>query len=90
MAESGYPAGYAGKFLRVDLTTGGITEERWDPGSLRKWIGGTGVGIKTLYEEVSPDTQWNDPENRLIMATGPLAGTSVMGTGTVSFVTKGR
>ncbi|MGI5837543.1 MAG: aldehyde ferredoxin oxidoreductase family protein, partial [Chloroflexota bacterium] len=89
MAESGYPAGYAGKFLRVDLTTGGITEERWDPGSLRKWIGGTGVGIKTLYEEVSPDTQWNDPENRLIMATGPLAGTSVMGTGTVSFVTKG-
>ncbi|MHB1159632.1 MAG: aldehyde ferredoxin oxidoreductase family protein, partial [Chloroflexota bacterium] len=57
--------------------------------ALRKWVGGTGVGAKILYDEVPSSVQWSDPENRLIMATGPLAGTSVMGTGTVSFVMKG-
>ncbi len=89
MAENGFPSGYAGKFLRVDLTTGTLTEERWDPDSLRKWVGGTGVGAKVLYDEVDPSISWSDPSNRLVMATGPLAGTSVMGTGTVSFVMKG-
>ena len=89
MAESGFPKGYAGRFLRVDLSTGSLTEERWDSDSLRKWVGGTGVGVRILYDEVPPSVQWSEPENRLIMATGPLAGTTVMGTGTVSFVTKG-
>ncbi len=89
MAESSFPAGYAGKFLRVDLSKGSLTEERWGADSLRKWVGGTGVGVKLLYDEVGPDVAWDDPENRLIMSSGPLGGTSIMGTGTVSFVTKG-
>ncbi len=89
MVESGFPKGYAGKFLRVDLTTGKLSEERWDAANLRKWLGGSGVGTKILYDEVGPSIQWSDPGNRLIMATGPLAGTTVMGTGTVSFVTRG-
>ena len=89
MAENGSPAGYAGKFLRVNLSTGSISEERWDPSTLRKWVGGTGVGVKVLYEEVNPAIEWSDPENRLIIASGPLGGTSVMGTGTISVVTKG-
>jgi aldehyde:ferredoxin oxidoreductase len=89
MFEHGFPAGYAGKFLRVDLSDGTLSEERWDPASIRKWVGGSGFGAKILFEEVAPSIGWSDPENRLIMATGPLAGTSVMGTGTVSFVTKG-
>ncbi|HZK67331.1 MAG TPA: aldehyde ferredoxin oxidoreductase C-terminal domain-containing protein [Chloroflexota bacterium] len=89
MAESSYPMGYAGKFLRVNLTTGAITEEQWDPNKLRMWVGGNGVGARILYDEVDPSIDWSDPENRLIMATGPLAGTSVMGTGAVAFVFKG-
>jgi aldehyde:ferredoxin oxidoreductase len=89
MSDSSSPAGYAGKILRANLSTGALTEERWDPDSLRKWIGGTGMGARALYDEVPPEISWDDPENRIIMATGPLAGTSVMGTGTVSFVMKG-
>ncbi len=89
MADSSFPKGYAGRFLRVDLSTGSLTEERWDADSLRKWLGGSGVGARILYDEVGSSVQWSDPANRLIMATGPLAGTTVMGTGTVSFVTKG-
>jgi|GEM_PF-4598531 len=61
MAESSFPAGYAGKFLRVDLSKGSLTEERWGADSLRKWVGGTGVGVKLLYDEVGPDVAWDGP-----------------------------
>lgn len=84
-----FPDGYAGKLLRVDLTSGRMTEEALDGGILRKYLGGTGLGIKLLYDEVPPNVQWSDPENRVIIATGPLTGTSVGGTGGFSLVTKG-
>ena len=81
--------GYAGKILRVDLTSERITEEMLDEATLRKWVGGVGLGAKYLYEEVPPEAQWNDPENRLIVASGPLGGTMVGGSATISFSTKG-
>lgn len=62
--------GYAGKFLRADLTREQITDIIFDEETLRKYIGGTGIGAKILYEEVSPKTDWNNPGNRLIFATG--------------------
>lgn len=81
--------GYAGKFLRVDLSKGTLTEVTPDEATLRQYIGGTGFGAKVLYEEVPPGVAWSDPENRLILASGPLGGTSVAGSGTFSVVTKG-
>ncbi|MCW4021243.1 MAG: hypothetical protein NWF14_08460 [Candidatus Bathyarchaeota archaeon] len=82
-------AGYAGKFLRADLTREKATEVVFDEETLRKYIGGTGIGIKILYDEVPPETDWSSPENRLIFASGPLGGTRVGGSGTFSLVTKG-
>jgi aldehyde:ferredoxin oxidoreductase len=38
---------------------------------------------------VPPKAKWNDPENRLIVASGPLGGTMVGGSATISFSTKG-
>lgn len=81
--------GYAGKILRVDLTSGKITEEKIDKETARKYIGGTCLGAKYLYEEVSPGIDWSDEANRLIIASGPLAGTRFPGSGTFSVVTKG-
>lgn len=81
--------GYAGKLLRVDLTNEQITEEELDEETVRKYIGGTGVGAKYLYEEVPAGVEWSDEGNRIIMATGPLGGTTVGGSGTFSVVTKG-
>lgn len=81
--------GYAGKLLRVDLTTERVIEERVDETTLRNYIGGTGIGIKFLYEEVPPGVGWSDPENRLILAAGPLNGTRIGGSGSFSVVTKG-
>lgn len=72
MAQYG---GWAGKVLRVDLATGRITTEE----TVEKYgdyIGGTGIGYKVLWDEVPAGTRAFDPENKIIFATGPLAGTS--------------
>ena len=86
---AGNTLGYAGKLLRVDLTGGQTSEDILYEDTLKKYIGGTGLGMKILYEEVSPDIEWSDPENRLVLASGPLGGTRVGGSGTFSVVTKG-
>ena len=80
---------YTGRMLRVDLSRGTSSVEDVDPDVLRKWIGGTGLGVHYLMQEVPPGVEWDDPENRVIISTGPLAGTRVSGTGTVSAVFKG-
>ncbi len=68
--------GFAGKVLRVDLSTGRVrtldTREKY--GAV---LGGTGVGYQVLWEEVPPGTGAFDPGNKLVFATGVLAGTGV-------------
>jgi aldehyde:ferredoxin oxidoreductase len=80
---------FAGKILRVDLTEGKTWDWVPDEETLRMYLGGTGIGAKILYDEVPPKAEWSDPVNRLTIASGPLGGTSVGGSGTVSIVTKG-
>ncbi len=81
--------GFAGKYLRVDLTDGGLSDLVFDEQALRMYLGGTGVGTKILYDEVPPNAGWSDPVNVVSIASGPLGGTSVGGSGTISVVTKG-
>jgi aldehyde:ferredoxin oxidoreductase len=81
--------GYAGKILRVDLSAGKIWNEVLDEATIRKWVGGVGLGTKYRYEEVSPGVDWSSPENRLIWTTGPLAGTDVAGAATFTAMAKG-
>ena len=78
-----------GAYLRVDLTSGQIRTEQLDEQTHRMYVGGTGIGAKVLYEEVPPEVDWSDPENRMAVASGPLGGTRVNGSGTISVVTKG-
>lgn len=81
--------GYMGQMLRVDLSNGEIQSEIPDESARRKYLGGTGIGISYLYDEVPPGIKWNDPDNRLIFATGPVGGTRIGGSGSFSVVTKG-
>src|SRR4030042_2161568 len=81
--------GYIGKILKVDLSKKKTWKENLDEGMLKKWVGGAGLGAKFLYEEVPPGIEWSDPKNRIMMCTGPLAGTKVVGSGTFSVVSKG-
>jgi len=80
---------YVCKFLRVDLTFERLSNVVFDEKPLRKYVGGTGIGTKILYDEVPPQAYWADPVNRLTIASGPLGGTVIPGSSTISLVTKG-
>lgn len=80
---------YVGKILRVDLDKGKIERFKVDEKVLRKFIGGTGLGAKFLYDEVSPGTEWSDAQNRLIFAAGPLNASPIGGSGSITVVSKG-
>src|SRR4030065_7966 len=66
---------YAGKILRVDLTTGKISTEPLTEALAKQYIGGIGLGIKLLMDKSKPGTDAYDPDNPLIYMTGPLSGT---------------
>jgi aldehyde:ferredoxin oxidoreductase len=82
-------AGYVGKMIRIDLTTSQTSIEELDAETLKKWVGGVGLGAKLLYDEVPAGVEWSDPENRIILTTGPLSGSGVYGAGTFNVATKG-
>ncbi len=68
--------GYAGKFLRVNLTSGKVKEE-FVPEQVKKdFIGGRGFGVKYLYDELAPGVDPLSPENKLLLLNGPLVGTT--------------
>jgi len=69
--------GYAGKILRIDLSSGKISEMSTSDYS-GKFLGGRGIAAKIYWDEVPPEVGATDPDNRLIFATGPLAGVPVI------------
>jgi aldehyde:ferredoxin oxidoreductase len=80
--------GFMGKVLRVDLSSGRITEEEVPAGWNREFLGGAGVASKYLFEEVPPDTDPLGPANKLIFMAGPLTGTSSASASRYSVVAK--
>jgi len=56
---------------------------------MRELVGGAGLGAMILYRELPANVHWDHPENRLVLATGPLAGLPVWGTGGLTVVTRG-
>jgi aldehyde:ferredoxin oxidoreductase len=81
--------GYMGKFLRVDLSKGTLSNEVLEDQFLSVWVGGIGFGVKYLFDEVKPSVSWDHPDNRFVLASGPLGGTRVSGSGTFAVCTKG-
>lgn len=65
------------RILRVNLATGKINIESIDECVVNDFIGGRGFGINYLYRELAPDTDPLGEENKLLLCTGPLAGTSI-------------
>ena len=43
--------GYAGRILRVDLTTGKTSLEKLDEETAKKYIGGIGLGMKLMASQ---------------------------------------
>jgi len=70
--------GYAGKILRLDLSSGKTTESSTLDYSDR-FLGGRGLAAKIYWDEVPPTVGAFDEENSLIFVTGPFGGLPVLG-----------
>ena len=68
--------GYANRTLHIDLGTLEIGEKPVTQQMKDIFTGGRGFGLKLLWDAVTPDTKWNDPENGLVIANGPMGGTT--------------
>ncbi len=81
-------SGWQGKLLRVDLTAQTCTTEELNPVWAKEFLGGRGLASKYFVEEVAADVDPLAPENKLIMAAGPLTGTYGAANGRYMVVTK--
>ena len=80
--EKGDPMrAYTGRLLRVDLGTGKTWVEPLEEPRARRYLGGRGLGARILLDEVPVRCDPLGPENRLVFAMGPLAGTFAPGSG---------
>ncbi len=66
--------GWLGVLLRIDLTRNKIIKQKIEPDVLTKFIGGRGLAIKILWDELPPGVDPLSPYNKLVIAAGPLSG----------------
>ena len=66
--------GYAGKVLRINLSTQEIKKESISKEFVYGYLGGRGFNVRRLYYEVPKGVKPLSPKNKLMFATGPLVG----------------
>ena len=81
--------GWNRKVLRVNLDAGTCTPEPLNMAWANDYLGSRGLASKYLVEEIDPKVDPLSPENKMIMATGPLTGTMASTGGRYTVVTKG-
>ncbi|MCP4408991.1 MAG: aldehyde ferredoxin oxidoreductase family protein [Gammaproteobacteria bacterium] len=77
------------KILRVNLTEGTAKDEALNMEWAAQYLGQRGLATRYFVEEVDPKVDPLSPENKMIMATGPLTGTMAATGGRYSVITKG-
>jgi aldehyde:ferredoxin oxidoreductase len=87
MGSTGIAFGYAGKILRIDLSKESCTTTPLpDEKILRQYVGGIGLGMHLLLNEVDSGVAATDPEAPLMFMTGPLTGTSAPSSSNLAIV----
>ena len=69
--------GYFGKFLKIDLDSRQTEEVPIPKDDRQKYIGGSTLAAKLIYDYVHPDMDPLSPENPIVFATGPFTGSNV-------------
>ena len=69
--------GYQGKFLQIDLSSGDTAVLPIKEEDAKKYIGGTALSARMIYDQVKPGMDPLAPSSPLIFATGPLTGSSI-------------
>jgi len=81
--------GYANRTLYINLDDYTIQEKPVTEEMKERFTGGKGFALWLLWNAVKDDTKWDDPENELLIASGPISGnTAYPGSGksTVVFI----
>jgi len=81
--------GWNRKVLRVNLSAGTCTPEPLNMAWANDYLGSRGLASKYLISEIDPKVDPLSPDNKMIMATGPLTGTMASTGGRYTVVTKG-
>lgn len=68
---------YAGSILFVDLSSRTVRRENTPEDLKRKFLGGNGFAVKLAYDLIRPGADPLGPENVLVFAVGPAAGTLI-------------
>ena len=69
--------GYANRTLSINLSTGKITEKPVTQEMKEIFTGGRGFALWLLWQAVADDMTWDDPQNELVFANGPINGSTV-------------
>ena len=80
--------GYLGKILKINLSNREINKIPLKEEDLKKYIGGSGLATKYLYDLTGPKTDPLGEDNVLIFMTGPITGTNAFSSDRFSVVTK--
>ncbi len=67
--------GYANQTLCIDLSRQDISIKPVSEKMKEVFVGGKGFDLWLLWNAVRGKTKWNDPENAICIASGPLGGT---------------
>lgn len=73
--------GWTGNILRINLSDRSHKKEGFDEKFALKWVGGRGFALKILWDELKPGIDPLGPENKLVVAVGPIAGIPAPNTG---------
>ena len=80
--------GYMNKLLYVDLSESKFEIRDLNIEDAKKYVGGSGLATKILYDETNKDTNPLGPENVLIFMTGPFTGTCALSSSRYVVVSK--
>ncbi|MFC2081622.1 aldehyde ferredoxin oxidoreductase family protein [Candidatus Bipolaricaulota bacterium] len=68
--------GYTGSTLYVHVGSGEIEARPVTQQMKDVFVGGRGFGLWRLWNAVDGSTKWDDPENELVISSGPVGGTT--------------
>ncbi len=69
--------GCFGRFLKIDLTANQFEDLTIDTDDQKKYVGGSTMAARIIYDVVEPDMDPLAPKNPLVFAAGPLTGSTV-------------
>ena len=67
---------YMNQILRVNLNTKVCNNEPLDLNIAQKFLGGRGYAVKVLYDELKQGIDPLSPDNKIMIMTGPMTGTT--------------